>query len=339
MNSEYRRGTVLGLTIAEVFILLIFLILLAFLGLASNWEEKEEEYRADRQLLSVWHDIIQEFQAPEEIRTLHSKATRLEQQLKSSETPNAELHGKIEAMHEEHERLRDENAKLSDKNSALHEHQETLREQIAVSRQDKDEEVAALWREIETMHKELQELHNENSKLSNRNTALHQQVAAERQEAGRVKADLDTVRRKGQNPPCWYQTVADGGRTREKAHYTFNIGVYDEYMVVRRHPIPPGRADDDNGRPYTEEAVNPLRLDDVLYDTQLSYEEMIQQMKRIRDLGKMRKIRSYSCIFWVKVWDKTSPDAKTRWKEAHDGILEVLFGTYEVKDDPWPESP
>ena len=286
MNSEYRRGTVLGLTIAEVFILLIFLILLAFLGLASNWEEKEEEYRADRQLLSVWHDIIQEFQAPEEIRTLHSKATRLEQQLKSSETSNAELHGKIEAMHEEHERLRDENAKLSDKNSAL-----------------------------------------------------HQQVAAERQEAGRVKADLDTVRRKGQNPPCWYQTVADGGRTREKAHYTFNIGVYDEYMVVRRHPIPPGRADDDNGRPYTEEAVNPLRLDDVLYDTQLSYEEMIQQMKRIRDLGKMRKIRSYSCIFWVKVWDKTSPDAKTRWKEAHDRVLEGLFGTYEVKDDPWPESP
>ena len=280
----------------------------------------------------MWHDIIKEFQAPEEIRTLYSKATRLEQQLKSSRTPNTELHEKIDAMHEEHERLRDEN-------SALHEDQETLREQIAVARQDKDEEVAALRREIETMHKELQELHNANSKLSNKNAELHQQVAAERQEAGRVKADLDTVRRKGQNPPCWYQTVTDAGRTREKAHYIFNIGVYDEYMLVRRHPIPPGRADDDNGRPYTEEAVDPLRLEDVLYDTQLSYEEIIQQMKRIRDLGKMRKVRSYSCIFWIKVWDKTSPDAKTRWKEAHDGVLEGLFGTYEVKDDPWPESP
>ena len=350
MNNEYRRGTVLGLTIAEIFILLIFLILLALLGLASNWEEKEKEYRADRQVLSVWRDIIEEFQAPEKIRTLHRKATRLEQQLKNNEVgaektlttlsaENAELREMIEEIHEERERLHNENTKLSNENFALHEDRKTLREQVATARQDKDEEGAALQEEIETIREEHEELHKENTRLSNRNAVLRQEAAAETQKAERIKADLDTLRRKGQNPPCWYETVFDGSETREKAHYIFNIGVYDDYMVVRRHPIPLGLADDDNGRPYAEEAVDPLRLEDIPYNTRLSYEDMTRNMKRIRDLGKMRKVRSYSCIFWVKVWDKTSPDAKARWKNAHDGVLEGLFGTYLVKDDPWPESP
>ena len=48
LDNAYRRGTVFGLTIAEIFILLIFLILLALLGLANHWREKEEEYELSR---------------------------------------------------------------------------------------------------------------------------------------------------------------------------------------------------------------------------------------------------------------------------------------------------
>ena len=308
----------LGLTVAEIFILLIFLILLALLGLASNWEEKEEEYRADTRILSVWRDIIDEFKAPEEIATLHSKTTRLEQKFK-------ELH--------------EENVELSNRISTLQEDRRTAREQLAEAQQVKDEENAVLREEVRTLRREREDLRRENTRLSNRNSALRQQAMDERREADRIRTDLDTLQRKGENPPCWYETVPDGDGTREKPHYIFNIGVHDEYMVVRRHPIPPGRAHDDNGRPYSEEAVDLLRLEDIPYDTRLSYGEMTRTMKRIRDLGKMRKVRSYSCIFWVKVWDKTSPDAKARWKDAHDGVLEGLFGTYLVKDDPWPESP
>ena len=34
--------------------------------------------------------------------------------------------------------------------------------------------------------------------------------------------------------------------------------------------------------------------------------------------------------------DRTSPTAKRRWQHAHDRIVEGLFGTYAVQDDPWP---
>ena len=368
MNDEYRRGTVLGLTVAEIFILLIFLILFALLGLASTWDEEEAEHRIDRRILEVWRDVIEKFQAPEEIETLVRRANGLEQDLERISKENAELHGNIEALHVERKRLRGENAKLSAENSVLMEDREALIEEIEEFREENtrpSEENTDLRRNIEAVRaerkrlrgenarlsaensglqedrealtEEIEKLRDENTRLSDSNTALRGQVAEERGRTERIEKDLETLKHKGQNPPCWYEVVPDGDGWREKAHYIFNIAVHDEYMVVLRPPAPPGQADDDHGRPYDQEADD-LRLDEIPYGVQLPYEEITRHMERIRDLGKMRKVRSYSCIFWVKVWDETSPEAKARWKEAHDGVLEGLFGTYQVKDEPWPET-
>ena len=368
MNDEYRRGTVLGLTVAEIFILLIFLILFALLGLASTWDERETKHRIDRRTLRVWSDVIEKFQAPEEIETLVRKAKIIEQDRERIFEENAELRGNVAALHEEQKRLHGENARLSVENSGLMEDQEALigeieelrdentkpseentdlRRNIEMVREERkrlrDEnarlsaENSGLREEREALTEEIEELRDENTRLSDSNTALRGRAAEERRRTDRIETDLETLRHKGQNPPCWYETVADGGRKREKAHYIFNIAVHDEYMVVLPHPIPPGQADDDRGRPYTEEADD-LRLEEIPYGVPLSYGEVTRHMERIRDLGKMRKVRSYRCIFWVKVWDKTSPEAKARWKEAHDGVLEGLFGTYQVKDEPWLET-
>ena len=42
-ESKYRRGTVLGLTVAEVFILLLFLLMLVFLVIWQELEAKQRE--------------------------------------------------------------------------------------------------------------------------------------------------------------------------------------------------------------------------------------------------------------------------------------------------------
>ncbi|MCY3837159.1 MAG: hypothetical protein OXH09_00630 [Gammaproteobacteria bacterium] len=47
-------------------------------------------------------------------------------------------------------------------------------------------------------------------------------------------------------------------------------------------------------------------------------------------------MRSYSCVFWVRVWDLTSRHAKARWQQAHDKLIEGMFGAYTVRSDPWP---
>ena len=144
---------------------------------------------------------------------------------------------------------------------------------------------------------------------------------------------------RARTPPCWYETVDAGeGRTREKPHYLFDIAVYDGAIVVLRRPAPAGRAEDDGGPPYAEEARD-LGLDRIPYDTRLSDAQVTKVMSSLHARAEAGEVRSYSCKFFVSVWDKTSPDAKARWKRAHLDVLQGLFGTYVVREDPWPGDP
>ena len=289
----------------------------------GDLKKKEEEHRANEKILSEWGSTIEKFQAPERIETLIRGAAVLEERLEESHGQNVELRRRNDGLSEELEQtkadLEESRARRSEEGGKSDEEEREMRKKYGM-----------LQRKYEYLSEKYSTTHAENEDLRRRN----EEISGEAEQA---KADLDVLRRKGQNPPCWYETVAKDDGTREKAHYIFNIAVHDEYMVVGRREIPPGGADDDSGRPYAEEAEN-LGLDDIRYDTPLTDVEMRRQMQPIFDLGKGREVRSYSCIFSVMVWDRTSPGAKVRWKEAHDGTLEGLFGTYVVQDDPWPES-
>ncbi len=161
------------------------------------------------------------------------------------------------------------------------------------------------------------------------------EAEAAAQSAGR---DLDILREKGHNPPCWYETVSlAGGGDRERPFYTFEVAVFDDSMIFRQVPAPPGGATDDEHSihsSYADES-RALELDHLPYSTALSDAEVMSAIRPIHAAGKEAKIRTYSCIFWARVWDLTSSDAKERWKSAHDGVLESLLGTYTVGQDPW----
>ena len=138
------------------------------------------------------------------------------------------------------------------------------------------------------------------------------------------------------NPP---QSIARSERGIVLPYYTFNVAVYDDGMILRRVPTPLGGAKDDTESPdmtYDQEAAR-LPLDRIPYGVRLDDTAVIEYLRPIHDAGKEERVRSYSCIFWARVWDKTSLGAKERWKSAHDGILESLLGTYTVSDDPWQE--
>ena len=274
-DAAYRRGTVLGLTVAEVFVLLLFLLMLAFLGLAQSPDETvrlQAEYRRTAEALDrvqqelstvrsryePWDDVIREFKAPDEIVTLH-------------------------------------------------------RDKAAAER-----EAARARRVAEAARAQAEE-------------ALGAEEVARR--------ELRVMQEKGQNPPCWYRRVPDGrDGLREKPYYTFDVAVFERHMVLRRVPAPPGGADDDTGGTYQSDAFA-LGLERLPYGTELSDQEVVEALMPVYRAGKDRQVRSYSCIFWVRVWDLTPPQAKVRWKRAHDAILEGMFGAYTVTDQPWTELP
>ena len=284
-DAAYRRGTVLGLTVAEIFILLLFLLLLAFL----TWEVDREQTlielaEAQETLQAVdqveqWKEVVDEFETPDEILTLRRQKERAERAAK---------------MHEEQAQALQE-LLGADNESAV---------QAVAKAQEAERQAIAAKEEAE-------------------------------QRAAEAMNDLDVLRVKGHNPPCWYHVVpADDGNDREKPYYTLNLGVFDDGIVIDSNEVPPGGADDDNGGTYADEADR-LNLDALPYDTMLADAEAEALLQPIHDAGKSRRVRTYSCVFWVRVWDLTSPNAKARWKEAHDRLIEGLFGAYTVKEDPW----
>ena len=156
-----------------------------------------------------------------------------------------------------------------------------------------------------------------------------------------VKQDLEETRRqleKGENPPCWYRVVSKPKRSiREKPLYALNVAVFNGHMILHRPEPPVGGATDDGSSTYAEEAAR-LPFDAIPYGKPLTDAQLVEHLQPLSTAGREERVRSYACIFWLRVWDKTSPDAKERWKQAHDGILEGMFGTYTVRDDAWPGS-
>ena len=67
----------------------------------------------------------------------------------------------------------------------------------------------------------------------------------------------------------------------------------------------------------------------------LNDKEFIEAINPLVAQGRNRRVRTYERIFSVMVWDKTPDQAKKRWKDARDRIIESSFGAYTVQDLEW----
>ncbi len=264
-----------GLTVAEVFILLLFLLMLLFLSLSQQWEANAENLQKVRQNL----------------REVSAERGQLKQ---------------------ESEVLRDRIRTLSRQHESVKQQRKRVEQALTDARRLLDGQDETLLEEVQKQRERAEQLESE----------LGEKVA---------------LLEKGENPPCWYRKVPDSDKAsgeREKAYYSFDVGVFEDHLIVRRGDTPPGGAEDDNGGSFADEA-NALNFDALPYGQRLSDGEFERHFEPIWQAGKKSRVRSYSCIFWVRVWDETAPGAKVRWKQAHDKVLEGLFGTYQVQDDPW----
>ena len=302
MEEGYRRGTVLGLTIAEIFVLLVFLMLLALLGVNRYWSESFEP----------WRDIMEKW-TPEEVKLALAQPNKLRQEIER-------LKGEIKELEKEKERLQDRIRILVAREGTVGEELDETKRRLA----ECEKALENAKRKIETLTSENQRLQATNNELQGRNDDLEDKIR---------------IIGKGTTPPCWYQVVEETNpitkaNWRERAYYLFDIVIREEHMEVQPVPIPEGRAEDDGGKPYGEEAKD-LDLNAIPYGVPLTDREMFEVMRRLYEVGKSSRIRTYSCTFYVRVWDETPATAKGRWKQAHDMVLEQLFGTYEMRDISW----
>ncbi len=285
--SSYRRGAVLGLTVAEAFILFTFLLLIALLGLSQPDDPQLESDPSSPPRIWV---------RPEEIETLVNSA-------KQAREARDQAEHALAAAQQELDQTRD-NAERAQRAA----------EAAANGR-------AAAERERDQAHQRA-ELAAKDLNHAEKAVAI-------------AKRNLELFRRKGENPPCWYQIVKAGeNKTREKPHYLFNVAIHEDSIELARRPPPPGGAADDGDTPYVEEWRR-LRIAGLPYGRRLSDEEFSDAVTDLVARGRNSQVRSYECVFSVMVWDKTPNHAKERWKYAHDRIIEGSFSAYTVQDLEW----
>ena len=196
--------------------------------------------------------------------------------------------------------------------------------------------------ELKTALKELKELQDAKQELEKTLEESKEELPEDIVEIGEKEDTSPTSGRhksKGIDPPCWYEVVEREDKRHEKPHYLADIAVHNKYLIVRLHWPPRGRAIDEDGtkasRTYAEEYQSlPLPSLDSAKEKRLSLKQFQNLFGPVRAMGKQGQIRDYPCVFYARVWDNTSKNAKRRWKNASKTIKQAFY-IYEVQNDPW----
>ncbi|MGR3913984.1 MAG: hypothetical protein OD918_05580 [Gammaproteobacteria bacterium] len=316
-SDAYRRGLTLGLTMAEIFILVVFMLLLMLLAMSAfNSKSKVDLARTQEALTAAVaeRDKARQ-QIPESIKPLVRKNESLERALKTAKEEASEKTAELEKAQKESENAKQDVDRSRARIESLVRKNELLERDLKTAKEDSSEKTESL---------EKAQQKNERSKKA-----------------------IDQLRdklyaSKGIDPTCWYQVTYPQGKRHEKPYYLMDIAVHDEHLrVVLRRPkwLPPGRAVDESGEhaptSYQQEYERVRARAPLQEAADMSLSDFAEVTAPIRHLGKSEQIRDYACVFYVKVWDKTGPEEKERWKEGTTTI-KGSFYVYYVQDDPWP---
>ncbi|MYB34230.1 MAG: hypothetical protein F4X92_03730 [Gammaproteobacteria bacterium] len=291
IRNEYRHGAVLGLTVAEIFILLAFLLLFTLLGFLTDTEEEKHELAQTSDLESApvpWVRPEQYEALIREYRIIQQEREKAIATIEQKQRDHAQLQSQIESLKQE-----------------IGQKQEEV-DLANLAKIDSESALNMIEKKLDTVRYEKQAVERE----------LY-------------------IQKKGDQPACWYTIVPEGGGGyREKRNYIFDVAVFEDGIALTERPAPEGGAYDDNGGAYDNERQE-LDVANLPYGRKLSDEEFLEAVRNISDKGREREVRTYPCVFSVKVWDLTPKSAKERWQYVHYNLIQSWFSTFVVQDETW----
>ena len=338
-GSAYRRGTVAGLSLGEVFILLSFVLMMAVLLIS-------EEARQEGPLghMGVVHASSESPPDPEEQQALSDEAektqdalTRTTEHLKQAMEANRVL---AERLERETVKRRQAEADADETLQQLTEKVAEVQNEVDAQRQKAEEHLnwgkdvtATAAKQIVELRDQLKaanaetdrEIRKANAAQAETEEALAQQKEEMRKErekrlaaeARATKAEMALAERdlseveKGVNPPCWYVRVpeTDGEGSREKALYVLDIRVTDTIIEFGNRGLPEGKPDQGEHGDYMAEAKS-LGLPGLPYGAPLSDKQASRLLEKLYRAGRDGEVRSYPCTFYARVWDHTNRQSK-----------------------------
>lgn len=325
----------MGLSLAELFIILIFLLLLAMIGYAASREEELQEYeeelkqRIDDQGLAEADTAVAEIvaaAAEQTAKELRDELSTVSEALEQANKEKDEAQERADKAEEDlTNRIEDDDPnalinQLTRENEKLTEDKEELEDELTKTAAD-----AEIGKQVKETADELGVDPNELINLTKDVSDLNEEISQLEKEKKGLEEALSG---KGQDSPCWYRMAKRGdGEDYEKSLYIFDIRIGDHYIFVKDIPAPT-----DEYQSQKEE----LAFDRAALNRRLDYNEFIPAFQALKLAGHSKEVRNdRRCTFYARVWDATSSDNKAGWQRAHEKIVQDIFITF-WDNSAWP---
>lgn len=312
-SGHYRRGVILGLTLAELFTVLVFLLLLvlgAYVLIQDERVKKQQKLTKDQRdvlvgVLGVEDSNPIEPGLPGDLGRTGAGGDRRPGDEFVVDTGNAgAAQGSVEPP------VAGSKDSVSDANRI------------------KDQQIA-----IDSLTQIVADQQDQIDSQSDSATgAIADSLITLIDSLRRVGGPSDSIRTddpKGQDSPCWFRPAKRAnGEPYERPTYIFHIRIADQGIFVQDTPAP---------TPAVRERKRRLPFERGALNRWLGDEEFVTAFQPLKLAGENRVVRDdRRCTFYVAVWDATSETSKRRYKRAHNEVVQAVFNTYEYRQDPWP---
>jgi cell shape-determining protein MreC len=306
----YRRGMVLGLTLAEVMLLLLFILLLALSALFERELQVTESLRQElANRTSQIQLIIDKLEKLAKTDNADQSFEDTFRELIVASGENVNLKKQVAALTEDKQKLSQENERLKQAVADIHDIQETLRQSLgknvstkqmaeALAEAQQNGEIAQAVEEAglpknpeglrETL-KNLAAAQDELHGLAQANKELKDQVGYFKRLSGGKSNEM---------PPCWIHPET------KRSEYIFDVVLGSDGLIVYDRDLPHRRA---------ERAELPLSK--IIYEQPLLPEEFLASTRALFELSEERE-----CRFYVRVFDRTSATEKAIYKQRLDTV-------------------
>lgn len=312
-RSQYRRGLVLGFTVAEALLLLLFALLLALAMMVAELTARAEAAEAQRaatqaQLDETKHNLMLE-SVRRELAEAGARGIKIPEDFVGELAQARETQAKADLMLSQLSEREDKLRQREELSTALQgvpdaQKRAELESLAALGQQVKStlpdatspENLASLIEKavlLEEAIKSLDSMKDATGPAEERVQAVASEISTLRGQVAKLRNDLAAVGRGGEYPPCW---VTEQGRPE----YIFDVALSADGLLRVRDTTPPARKLDRTGLP----------VPDTLFAGPLSRGAFLTQTQPLFDHAVQRE-----CRFFVRVLDETDPSQKQLFKD------------------------
>jgi hypothetical protein len=290
-NRLYRRGLILGWTMAEVFLLIVFAMLFAFAALMLRNQQAEKQVAKTTEDRRRLQKLLEE--SEKERRALVEKNVALEKNIPARDKFDDLFHELVLAKNRIAQ-LEAERQELTANPQLLDEVQRQLAGIPGATPADKIRALTDRTKRTDELARSLARSHltlADAEKLADRNTQLQGALNSSGGQMKNLEAKLAKFEGGIDKKPCWADL---SGRVQ----FIFDVALTSGGMKIRDNHVA--------GRDEEEKA---LPLGNVAFGKDISYESFDSQTEALFDWSD-----HHDCRFSVRVFDFTGPDEKELYK-------------------------